>query len=131
MEWCDSRTKYRVCDLLQYYVISVIMWCRDQKPAEAELHFLDAAKKLALYGVEKHPARDFEGVDIAVGVSAMGVMVYRESDGVCMNHFAWPKVLKISYHHSKFYLRIRAGEVRTLTQCSISLNKLLPCSRYD
>lgn len=84
---------------------------RDQKPAEAELHFLDAAKKLALYGVEKHPARDFEGVDIAVGVSAMGVMVYRESDGVCMNHFAWPKVLKISYHHSKFYLRIRAGEL--------------------
>lgn len=40
---------------------------RGQTPAEAELHYLENAKKLAMYGVDLHPAKDSEGVDIMLG----------------------------------------------------------------
>lgn len=81
---------------------------RGQTPAEAELHFLENAKKLQLYGVHLHPAKDAELVDIDVGVSAGGITIFR--DGIKMNKFPWPKILKIAYRKKTFYLKIRAGE---------------------
>lgn len=51
---------------------------KGQTPAEAELHFLENAKKLAMYGVDLHPAKDSEGVDIMLGVCASGLLVYRD-----------------------------------------------------
>lgn len=51
---------------------------RSQTPAEAELHYLENAKKLAMYGVDLHPAKDSEGVDIMLGVCASGLLVYRD-----------------------------------------------------
>lgn len=51
---------------------------RGQSPAEAELHYLENAKKLAMYGVDLHPAKDSEGVDIMLGVCASGLLVYRD-----------------------------------------------------
>jgi len=51
---------------------------RGQTPAEAELHYLENAKKLAMYGVDMHPAKDSEGVDIMLGVCASGLLVYRD-----------------------------------------------------
>lgn len=52
--------------------------CRGQTPAESELNYLENAKKLAMYGVDLHPAKDAEGVDIQLGVCAQGLLVYRE-----------------------------------------------------
>lgn len=43
------------------------MFSRGQTPAEAELNYLENAKKLAMYGVDLHPAKDSEGVDIMLG----------------------------------------------------------------
>lgn len=54
------------------------MYSRGQSPAEAELHYLENAKKLAMYGVDLHPAKDSEGVDIMLGVCASGLLVYRD-----------------------------------------------------
>lgn len=51
---------------------------RGQTPAEAELHYLENAKKLALYGVDLHPAKDSEGVEILLGVCASGLLVFRD-----------------------------------------------------
>lgn len=51
---------------------------RGQTPAEAELHYLENAKKLAMYGVDLHPAKDSEGVDILLGVCASGLLVHRD-----------------------------------------------------
>ncbi|XP_014346722.1 band 4.1-like protein 3a isoform X17 [Latimeria chalumnae] len=79
-------------------------------PAEAEMHFLENAKKLSMYGVDLHHARDSEGVDIMLGVCASGLLIYR--DRLRINRFAWPKVLKISYKRNNFYIKIRPGEVR-------------------
>ncbi|XP_044744973.1 protein 4.1 homolog isoform X2 [Coccinella septempunctata] len=81
---------------------------RGQSPAEAELHYLENAKKLAMYGVDLHPAKDSEGVDIMLGVCASGLLVYR--DRLRINRFAWPKILKISYKRHNFYIKIRPGE---------------------
>uniref|UniRef100_H3ATY6 Erythrocyte membrane protein band 4.1 like 3 n=1 Tax=Latimeria chalumnae TaxID=7897 RepID=H3ATY6_LATCH len=77
-------------------------------PAEAEMHFLENAKKLSMYGVDLHHARDSEGVDIMLGVCASGLLIYR--DRLRINRFAWPKVLKISYKRNNFYIKIRPGE---------------------
>ena len=44
-----------------------------------------------------------------VGVSAAGVTIFR--DGIQINRFVWPKILKIAYRKKTFYLKIRAGEV--------------------
>jgi len=84
---------------------------KGQTPAEAELHYLENAKKLAMYGVDLHTAKDSEGVDIMLGVCASGLLVYR--DKLRINRFAWPKILKISYKRSNFYIKIRPGEFET------------------
>ncbi|XP_070555253.1 protein 4.1-like isoform X50 [Ptychodera flava] len=81
---------------------------KGQTPAEAELHYLENAKKLAMYGVDLHHARDSEGVDIMLGVCANGLLIYR--DRLRINRFAWPKILKISYKRNNFYIKIRPGE---------------------
>ncbi|GAB6033328.1 hypothetical protein CHUAL_013096 [Chamberlinius hualienensis] len=81
---------------------------KGQTPAEAEVHYLENAKKLAMYGVDLHQAKDSEGVDIMLGVCASGLLVYR--DRLRINRFAWPKILKISYKRNNFYIKIRPGE---------------------
>ncbi|XP_032458872.1 band 4.1-like protein 3 isoform X8 [Phocoena sinus] len=81
---------------------------RGMTPAEAEMYFLENAKKLSMYGVDLHHAKDSEGVEIMLGVCASGLLIYR--DRLRINRFAWPKVLKISYKRSNFYIKIRPGE---------------------
>ncbi|XP_034742968.1 band 4.1-like protein 3b isoform X15 [Etheostoma cragini] len=92
-------------------------------PAEAEMHFLENAKKLSMYGVDLHHAKlvgslneclapaegeDSEGVEIMLGVCSSGLLIYR--DRLRINRFAWPKILKISYKRNNFYIKIRPGE---------------------
>ncbi|XP_029291716.1 band 4.1-like protein 1 isoform X2 [Cottoperca gobio] len=109
---------------------------RGMSPAEAEVNFLENGKKLSMYGVDLHHAKvqrfiktllvpdyssvnalclrfyddhqDSEGIDIMLGVSANGLLIYR--DRLRINRFAWPKILKISYKRSNFYIKIRPGE---------------------
>lgn len=167
--------------------------CRGMTPGEAEIHFLENAKKLSMYGVDLHHAKvrgwrlpflpslplptflllawlwgtpeklqrsnsaslgfgvpsasqaptapcrkdvallalaevlscpllspclpqDSEGIDIMLGVCANGLLIYR--DRLRINRFAWPKILKISYKRSNFYIKIRPGEVGTGCWCS-------------
>ncbi|XP_013886638.1 band 4.1-like protein 3 isoform X3 [Austrofundulus limnaeus] len=92
-------------------------------PAVAEMHFLENAKKLSMYGVDLHHAKlvgnlyeslapaegeDSEAVEIMLGVCASGLLIYR--DRLRINRFAWPKILKISYKRNNFYIKIRPGE---------------------
>ncbi|XP_019367699.1 PREDICTED: protein 4.1 isoform X3 [Gavialis gangeticus] len=81
---------------------------RSMTPAQADLEFLDNAKKLSMYGVDLHQAKDLEGVDITLGVCSSGLHVYK--DKLRINRFPWPKVLKISYKRSSFFIKIRPGE---------------------
>uniref|UniRef100_A0A7N8YP24 Erythrocyte membrane protein band 4.1 like 2 n=1 Tax=Mastacembelus armatus TaxID=205130 RepID=A0A7N8YP24_9TELE len=82
---------------------------RGMTPAQADAQFLENAKKLSMYGVDLHHAKDSEGVDIMLGVCANGLLVYK--DRLRINRFAWPKILKISYKRNNFYIKIRPGEM--------------------
>ncbi|XP_057209567.1 band 4.1-like protein 2 isoform X12 [Triplophysa rosa] len=82
---------------------------RGMTPSQADAQFLENAKKLSMYGVDLHHAKDSEGVDIMLGVCANGLLIYK--DRLRINRFAWPKILKISYKRSNFYIKIRPGEV--------------------
>ncbi|XP_071410867.1 band 4.1-like protein 3 isoform X8 [Pithys albifrons albifrons] len=93
---------------LEEKVIELHKSHRGMTPAEAEMHFLENAKKLSMYGVDLHHAKDSEGVEIMLGVCASGLLIYR--DRLRINRFAWPKVLKISYKRNNFYIKIRPGE---------------------
>ncbi|XP_077337906.1 protein 4.1 isoform X6 [Lithobates pipiens] len=81
---------------------------RSMTPAQADLEFLENAKKLTMYGLDIHHAKDLEGVDIKLGVCSGGLMVFK--DNLRINRFPWPKVLKISYKRSSFFIKIRPGE---------------------
>ncbi|XP_068125265.1 protein 4.1 isoform X3 [Hyperolius riggenbachi] len=81
---------------------------RSMTPAQADLEFLENAKKLTMYGVDIHQAKDLEGVDIKLGVCSGGLLVFK--DNLRINRFPWPKVLKISYKRSSFFIKIRPGE---------------------
>ncbi|XP_078072543.1 band 4.1-like protein 3 isoform X42 [Mustelus asterias] len=94
---------------LEEKVIELHKSHKGMTPAEAEMHFLENAKKLSMYGVDLHHAKDSEGVDIMLGVCASGLLIYR--DRLRINRFAWPKVLKISYKRNNFYIKIRPSDV--------------------
>uniref|UniRef100_A0A1A7YUN7 Erythrocyte membrane protein band 4.1-like 1 n=1 Tax=Iconisemion striatum TaxID=60296 RepID=A0A1A7YUN7_9TELE len=81
---------------------------RGMTPAEAEMHFLENVKKLSMYGVDLHHAKDSEGMAIMLGVCSSGLLVYR--DRLRINRFSWPKIVKISYKRNNFYIKIRPGE---------------------
>ncbi|KAH9523579.1 hypothetical protein Btru_040385 [Bulinus truncatus] len=68
-------------------------------------------KKIALYGVDLHKAKDSDYVDILLGVGSTGISIYR--DNLRINRFVWPKILKISYRRNKFLLQIRPAEFET------------------
>ncbi|XP_058856299.1 protein 4.1-like isoform X2 [Acipenser ruthenus] len=81
---------------------------RSMTPAQADQQFLENAKKLSMYGLDLHQAKDLEGVEIMLGVCSSGLHVYK--DKLRINRFSWPKVLKISYKRSSFFIKIRPSE---------------------
>ncbi|XP_061661365.1 protein 4.1-like isoform X7 [Syngnathoides biaculeatus] len=96
----SKQMEEKIADLHKTY--------RGMTPAEAEMLFLENVKKLSMYGVDLHHARDSEGVAIMLGVCNSGLLVYR--DRLRINRFSWPKILKISYKRNNFYIKIRPGE---------------------
>uniref|UniRef100_A0A8C9U7M5 Protein 4.1 n=1 Tax=Scleropages formosus TaxID=113540 RepID=A0A8C9U7M5_SCLFO len=93
---------------LQEKVMELHRTYRAMTPAQADMMFLENAKKLSMYGVDFHQAKDLDGVDIMLGVCSSGLMVYK--DKLRINRFPWPKVLKISYKRSSFFIKIRPSE---------------------
>ncbi|TSP09125.1 Band 4.1-like protein 3 [Bagarius yarrelli] len=93
---------------LEEKVVDLHRSYKGMTPAEAEMLFLENAKKLSMYGVDLHHAKDSEGVEIMLGVCGSGLLIYR--DRLRINRFAWPKILKISYKRNSFYIKIRPGE---------------------
>ncbi|XP_062844124.1 band 4.1-like protein 3b isoform X2 [Trichomycterus rosablanca] len=93
---------------LEEKVVDLHRNLKGMTPADAEMLFLENAKKLSMYGVDLHHAKDSEGVEIMLGVCASGLLIYR--DRLRINRFAWPKILKISYKRNNFYIKIRPGE---------------------
>ncbi|XP_062395369.1 protein 4.1b isoform X2 [Sardina pilchardus] len=84
-------------------------------PAQADLLFLQNASQLPMYGIDRHPAKDSDGEDVVLGVSSEGILLYR--DDLVESKYLWPRVLKISYKHSKFFIRTHPSEGSVWTLC--------------
>ncbi|XP_039753145.1 tyrosine-protein phosphatase non-receptor type 4 isoform X2 [Pararge aegeria] len=78
---------------------------RGQSPADAEANFLEHAKRLDCYGVESHPAKDYHGKDIFIGVTSIGIVVFQNSTRV--NTFSWSKIVKISFKKKQFFIQLK------------------------
>ncbi|XP_060046453.1 band 4.1-like protein 2 isoform X12 [Erinaceus europaeus] len=109
---------------LEEKVIELHKTHRGLSPAQADSQFLENAKRLSMYGVDLHHAKDSEGVDIKLGVCANGLLIYK--DRLRINRFAWPKILKISYKRSNFYIKVRPAE---LDQFESTIGFKLPSHR--
>lgn len=78
---------------------------RGQTPADAEYHYLDKAKRLEMYGVDLHNARDQSNIDIQLGVTSVGLVVFQNN--VKINTFPWAKIVKISFKRKQFFIQLR------------------------
>lgn len=78
---------------------------RGQAPADAEVNFLEHAKRLDCYGVESHPAKDYNGKDIFIGVTSIGIVVFQNN--IRVNTFSWSKIVKISFKKKQFFIQLK------------------------
>lgn len=58
---------------VEFYVYGV----RGHTPAESDVHLLEVARKMDMYGIRPHPAHDGEGMRINLAVTNMGVLVFQ------------------------------------------------------
>ena len=81
---------------------------RGVTPAEADLYFLQNAKRMSMYGMDMHKVMK-DKLELLVGVAASGLYVY---DGrLRIDCFKWQRMLKMSYKAENFLIKVRAGEV--------------------
>ncbi|XP_033762691.1 LOW QUALITY PROTEIN: tyrosine-protein phosphatase non-receptor type 4-like [Pecten maximus] len=92
---------------------------RGQTPADAEYNYLDKAKRLEMYGVDLHNARDQSNVDIQLGVTSIGLVVFQNN--VKINTFPWAKIVKISFKRKQFFIQLRR-EVNDAVENLIGFN---------
>uniref|UniRef100_A0A452GF35 FERM domain-containing protein n=1 Tax=Gopherus agassizii TaxID=38772 RepID=A0A452GF35_9SAUR len=76
-------------------------------PAESDIHLLDIARKLEMYGIRPHPASDGEGTQINLAVTHMGVLVLRGNTKI--NTFNWAKIRKLSFKRKHFLIKLHAN----------------------
>lgn len=55
------------------------MLCRGQTPAESDYQLLEVARRLEMYGIRLHPAKDREGTKLSLAVAHTGVLVFQVS----------------------------------------------------
>ncbi|KAK7863894.1 hypothetical protein R5R35_007226 [Gryllus longicercus] len=78
---------------------------KGQTPADAEFNFLDHAKRMDMYGVDLHRARDSTNREIQLGVTSVGLVVFQNA--VRINTFSWSKIVKISFKRKQFFIQLR------------------------
>nr|XP_056714984.1 FERM domain-containing protein 7 [Euleptes europaea] len=76
-------------------------------PAESDVHLLDIARKLDMFGIKPHPASDGEGTQINLSVTHMGVLVLRGNTKI--NTFNWAKIRKLSFKRKHFLIKLHAN----------------------
>uniref|UniRef100_A0A6Q2YBF5 FERM, ARHGEF and pleckstrin domain-containing protein 1 n=1 Tax=Esox lucius TaxID=8010 RepID=A0A6Q2YBF5_ESOLU len=76
-----------------------------QTPAESDYQLLEVARRLEMYGVRLHPAKDREGSKLSLSVSHTGVLVFQGHTKI--NAFNWSKVRKLSFKRKRFLIKLR------------------------
>nr|KAF6373629.1 FERM, ARH/RhoGEF and pleckstrin domain protein 1 [Pipistrellus kuhlii] len=76
-----------------------------QTPAESDFQLLEIARKLEMYGIRLHPAKDREGTKINLAVANTGILVFQGFTKI--NAFNWAKVRKLSFKRKRFLIKLR------------------------
>ncbi|OON20303.1 FERM central domain protein [Opisthorchis viverrini] len=76
--------------------------------SEADYRLLDAARKVELYGVLLHPVKDATDEDFNLGVTYVGIVVFRNFSRV--NGFGWVKIRKLCFKRRKFLIKLHTDE---------------------
>ncbi|KAM9804576.1 FERM, ARHGEF and pleckstrin domain-containing protein 1 [Neosynchiropus ocellatus] len=76
-----------------------------QTPAESDYHLLEVARRLEMYGIRLHPAKDREGSKLSLAVAHTGVLVFQGHTRI--NAFNWSKVRKLSFKRKRFLIKLR------------------------
>lgn len=76
-----------------------------QTPAESDFQVLDIARRLEMYGIRLHPAKDREGTKINLAVANTGILVFQGFTKI--NAFNWAKVRKLSFKRKRFLIKLR------------------------
>uniref|UniRef100_A0A8D2AIC8 FERM, ARHGEF and pleckstrin domain-containing protein 1 n=1 Tax=Sciurus vulgaris TaxID=55149 RepID=A0A8D2AIC8_SCIVU len=76
-----------------------------QTPAESDFQLLEVARRLEMYGIRLHPAKDREGTKINLAVANTGILVFQGFTKI--NAFNWAKVRKLSFKRKRFLVKLR------------------------
>ncbi|XP_047226539.1 FERM, ARHGEF and pleckstrin domain-containing protein 1-like isoform X2 [Girardinichthys multiradiatus] len=76
-----------------------------QSPAESDFQLLEVARKLEMYGIQLHPAKDREGTKLSLAVAHTGVLVFQTHTRI--NAFNWSKIRKLSFKRKRFLIKLR------------------------
>ncbi|KAF7669204.1 hypothetical protein LDENG_00233340 [Lucifuga dentata] len=82
-----------------------------QTPAESDYQLLEIARRLEMYGVRLHPAKDREGTKLSLAVAHTGVLVFQGYTKI--NAFNWSKIRKLSFKRKRFLIKLRADPTNT------------------
>uniref|UniRef100_A0A3B4WF85 FERM, ARHGEF and pleckstrin domain-containing protein 1 n=1 Tax=Seriola lalandi dorsalis TaxID=1841481 RepID=A0A3B4WF85_SERLL len=74
-------------------------------PAESDYQLLEVARRLEMYGIRLHPAKDREGTVLSLAVAHTGVLVFQGHTRI--NAFNWSKVRKLSFKRKRFLIKLR------------------------
>uniref|UniRef100_A0A673C2D6 FERM, ARHGEF and pleckstrin domain-containing protein 1 n=1 Tax=Sphaeramia orbicularis TaxID=375764 RepID=A0A673C2D6_9TELE len=77
-----------------------------QTPAESDYQLLEIGRRLEMYGVRLHPAKDREGTKLSLSVAHTGVLVFQGYTKI--NAFNWSKIRKLSFKRKRFLIKLRA-----------------------
>ncbi|KAH1024894.1 hypothetical protein HUJ05_009730 [Dendroctonus ponderosae] len=78
---------------------------KGQLPVDAEFTFLDHVKRMDMYGVDLHVAKDSTNKTIQLGVTHIGIVVFHND--IKFNTFSWSKIMKISFKRKQFFIQLR------------------------
>ncbi|XP_035006300.1 FERM, ARHGEF and pleckstrin domain-containing protein 1 isoform X1 [Hippoglossus stenolepis] len=82
-----------------------------QTPAESDYQLLEIARRLEMYGVRLHPAKDREGSKLNLSVAHTGVLVFQGYTKI--NAFNWSKIRKLSFKRKRFLIKLRADPAQS------------------
>ncbi|XP_030209234.1 FERM, ARHGEF and pleckstrin domain-containing protein 1 isoform X3 [Gadus morhua] len=77
-----------------------------QTPAESDYQLLEIARRLEMFGIRQHPAKDREGTKLSLAVAHTGVLVFQGYTRI--NAFNWSKIRKLSFKRKRFLIKLRS-----------------------
>ncbi|XP_049923883.1 FERM domain-containing protein 7 [Epinephelus moara] len=91
-------------EYLDHKIIKFHKRHRGVSPGDSDIHLLEVARKLDMYGIRPHPAHDGEGMRINLAVTHSGVLVFQGNTKI--NTFSWAKIRKLSFKRKHFLIKL-------------------------